>query len=169
MRLQLRRGITSLWTSRNPILAAGEPGFDTTTGDLRIGDGVTAWSGLTSYRRVTNNTFTGYVIFSAGGESDGDLYIFVGDLIVGTVGKGLRVKEGVGAKLGVATLVGGTVTVPNVNVTASSRIFLTAQTSGAAPGTLRVSTLTAGVSFVITSTSPTDTSQVAWMIVEPSP
>lgn len=43
MRLQLRRGITSLWTSRNPILAAGEPAVDLTTGVLKVGNGVTPW------------------------------------------------------------------------------------------------------------------------------
>lgn len=46
MRLQLRRGITSLWTSRNPTLAAGEPGVDLTTGVFKVGDGVTPWATL---------------------------------------------------------------------------------------------------------------------------
>lgn len=46
MRLQLRRGTAAQWAARNPILAEGELGVDTTTDTLRIGDGVTAWSGL---------------------------------------------------------------------------------------------------------------------------
>lgn len=43
----LRRGTTSEWTSSNPILSLGEPGYDTTTGTLKIGDGLTQWLGLT--------------------------------------------------------------------------------------------------------------------------
>jgi hypothetical protein len=82
--------------------------------------------------------------------------------------KELFVREGSNAKMGTATLVAGTVTVSTTAVTANSRIFLTAQTSGAAAGALRVSARTAGTSFTITSTSGTDTSSVAWMLVEPT-
>jgi hypothetical protein len=73
-----------------------------------------------------------------------------------------------GGRVGTATLAAGTVTVSTTAVTANSRIFLTAQTTGGTPGALRVSARTAGTSFTITSTSGTDTSQVAWMIVEPA-
>lgn len=45
-RIQVRRGTSAQWASSNPILAAGEPGFDTTLKQLRIGDGSTPWSGL---------------------------------------------------------------------------------------------------------------------------
>lgn len=45
-RIQLRRGTTAAWAAANPILAIGEPGFDTTTGDFKVGDGVTAWLSL---------------------------------------------------------------------------------------------------------------------------
>jgi hypothetical protein len=46
--IQLRKGSASLWTSTNPILASGEPGFDTTNKILKIGDGINTWSNLTS-------------------------------------------------------------------------------------------------------------------------
>lgn len=45
-RIQLRKGTATQWSSANPILLAGEPGFETDTGKLRIGDGVTAWNSL---------------------------------------------------------------------------------------------------------------------------
>jgi hypothetical protein len=89
-------------------------------------------------------------------------------LAIAVAGQGLQIKEGSNAKMGVATLSGGTIVVPTTAVTANSRVFLTAQTSGAAPGALRVSARTAGTSFTITSTSGTDTSIVAWMLVEPA-
>lgn len=48
-RIQLRRGTSAQWSAADPILAAGEPGYDTTTGDLKVGDGVKKWSQLPSY------------------------------------------------------------------------------------------------------------------------
>lgn len=91
-----------------------------------------------------------------------------GSFVAATAGGGFQVKEGTNACMGSATLVAGTVTVNTTKVTANSRIFLTAQTSGAAAGALRVSARVAGTSFTITSTSGTDTSLVAWEIREPA-
>ena len=68
---------------------------------------------------------------------------------------------------GTATLVGGTVTVADANVTTSSRILLTSNTDGGTPGWLRVSARVASTSFTVTSSSGTDTSTVAWMMIEP--
>jgi hypothetical protein len=44
--IQVRRGTASEWTSANPTLSAGELGFETNTGLLKGGDGVTAWNSL---------------------------------------------------------------------------------------------------------------------------
>lgn len=44
IKFQLRRAISSNWTSTNPILQAGEPGFEIDTNKLKIGDGVTKWN-----------------------------------------------------------------------------------------------------------------------------
>lgn len=89
------------------------------------------------------------------------------DLRIATAGRGLQIAEGTNAKMGVSTLVAGTVTVANTSVTANSRIFLTCQTPGGTPGFLRVSARTAGTSFTILSSSNTDTSAVGWFMVEP--
>lgn len=85
------------------------------------------------------------------------------------IGTGVQVKTGTNAKIGTAVLVAGTATVANTSVTANSRIFLTSNTDGGTPGWLRVSAKTAATSFVITSSSGTDTSTVAWYIVESIP
>lgn len=45
-KIQLRRGLAASWTTINPILSAGEPGVETDTGKLKIGDGSTAWNDL---------------------------------------------------------------------------------------------------------------------------
>lgn len=43
---QLRRGLASVWRKNNPILTAGEPGFERDTFKLKIGDGILAWNDL---------------------------------------------------------------------------------------------------------------------------
>ena len=43
---KLRRGQSSLWESKNPILAEGEPGYALDTKTLKIGDGVKTWNEL---------------------------------------------------------------------------------------------------------------------------
>jgi len=45
--IQLRKGNSSTWSSQNPILASGEPGYDLTNNILKIGDGITNWNNLT--------------------------------------------------------------------------------------------------------------------------
>lgn len=92
------------------------------------------------------------------------------DLDIATAGQGLRIKEDVTAgKMGTATLNSGTnVVVSTTAVTAASRIFLTNNAAaGAAVGTPIVVTRTAGTSFTIKSTGATDTSTVAWLLIEP--
>lgn len=44
--IAFRRDTAANWTSANPTLAAGEPGFETNTGKVKIGDGTTAWNSL---------------------------------------------------------------------------------------------------------------------------
>jgi hypothetical protein len=90
------------------------------------------------------------------------------DIIIGLAGKGLRVKEGTNARQGTVTLVAGAATVANTSITATSRVQLTSQADGGTPGWLRVSTRTVGTSFVITSSSSSDTSTVAYFITEPA-
>jgi hypothetical protein len=46
IKLQIRRGTASNWTSSNPTLESGEIGFETDTGNVKIGDGTTAWTSL---------------------------------------------------------------------------------------------------------------------------
>lgn len=50
----VRSDTAANWAGVNPILAAGEPGYDTDNGWLKIGDGTTAWLDL-----PVNNYSTG--------------------------------------------------------------------------------------------------------------
>jgi hypothetical protein len=42
--IQFRRGTAALWTSTNPVLSAGETGYETDTKRTKIGDGASAWT-----------------------------------------------------------------------------------------------------------------------------
>jgi hypothetical protein len=90
------------------------------------------------------------------------------DFLVNVAGKGVRIKEGTNAKMGTGTLAGGTLVVANTSVTATSRIFLTAQSVGGTAGALAVTARTAGTGFTVTSTSGADTSVFAYLIIEPA-
>ncbi len=90
------------------------------------------------------------------------------DLKIETLGKGLYVKEGSNATMGIATLVSGTVVVNTTKITNNSRIFLQAQDGASGPHSLHITSRIAGTSFTITSSSAGDTSSIAWLIIEPA-
>jgi hypothetical protein len=46
VRIQVRRGVAADWTSVNPILAAGEMGYESDTNKFKFGNGTGAWSTL---------------------------------------------------------------------------------------------------------------------------
>jgi hypothetical protein len=71
-------------------------------------------------------------------------------------------------RMGEATLAAGIATVNTVSVTANSRIFITRQAAGGTLGHLAISNVVAGASFRIVSDSTSDTSRIAWVIIEPS-
>ncbi len=46
VRIQVRRGLASEWTTANPVLAAGEMGVETNTNKFKFGNGTDAWTSL---------------------------------------------------------------------------------------------------------------------------
>ncbi len=66
---------------------------------------------------------------------------------------------------GVATLAAGTATVLSSMSSATKAILLTYYSLDTTFATIGYSTVSAGVSFVITSSNATDTNKVAWAIV----
>ncbi len=109
-------------------------------------------------------------LFITGHVDTAQVQVLDSNLVIGTVGTGLYIKEGSNATMGVATLSSGTVVVSTTKVTANSRIFLTAQTLGTitVPVGLAVSARSAGTSFTILSGNLADTSIIAWQIIEPA-
>ena len=46
MTYQLRRGTSATWRENNPLLLAGEPGYELDTHKVKIGDGTSYWKDL---------------------------------------------------------------------------------------------------------------------------
>jgi hypothetical protein len=97
-------------------------------------------------------------------------FLTEGDVQMDVAGRGLIIREGSNARMGVATLVGGTVTVANTSVTANTRIQVTVQSLGTVttPKAVAVTARSVGTSFTLTSSDATDTSVVAWELKEPA-
>ncbi len=115
-----------------------------------------------------NNHVTGlYLIDSGEVVSQGNrivgstnAYVQSGNLSFSSAGN----KWGYGALSGTAVLVAGTSTVSNTEVVASDTIILTRILLGGTAGHLSIGTITAGTSFVINSSSNSDTSTIYWKI-----
>jgi hypothetical protein len=119
---------------------------------------------------VAGNLNVGGFLVTGSGQSGGQWTIWdatAKGLRLGTAGGGISIKEGANARMGVATLAAGTVTVANTSVTANTRVATFRQAAGGTLGQLSV-TKNAGVGFTITSSSNTDTSVVAWVLFEPA-
>jgi hypothetical protein len=92
-RMQQRRGTASQWVAANTVLTAGELGYETDTGQFKIGDGTTVWLSLpyfkdtldldiTSKAPLESPTFTGTVVLpsttSIGDVSSSELAVLNG-------------------------------------------------------------------------------------------
>ena len=72
-RMQQRRGTAAQWTAADPILAAGEIGYETDTNQFKIGDGVNAWSDLSYFKNLEDlgGTLDDYVPLTQKGATNG--------------------------------------------------------------------------------------------------
>jgi hypothetical protein len=52
-RIILRRDTSANWTTNDPVLLSGEPGYETDTGYFKIGDGLSTWTNLDFYMGAT--------------------------------------------------------------------------------------------------------------------
>lgn len=94
-----------------------------------------------------------------------------GHLRLGGDGSGMSVKtSGAAATMGTVVMNGSTPVVVNTTkVTVTSLIFFGVQNIAGGIGTPTVAGRTPGVSFTVKSSSNTDTSLVAWWLIEPIP
>lgn len=59
--IQVRRDTAANWTAANPTLANGEPGYETDTSKMKVGDGSTAWTLLSYFAGSGGTTFQDYI------------------------------------------------------------------------------------------------------------
>lgn len=85
--------------------------------------------------------------------------------IILDVAKPLQISTGTNQRAGDAVLVAGTVTVANTTVSANTKVIVSRKVSGGTLGFLTY-TVSAGVSFTITSSSATETSTVTYWLIE---
>lgn len=67
--IKTRRGTAAEWSAANPTLAAGEPGYETDTGILKYGDGVTAYNSLPARVPTSQKTTRSATIVIAASDS----------------------------------------------------------------------------------------------------
>jgi hypothetical protein len=97
--IQFRRGTASQWTTANPVLAAGELGFETDTKEFKIGDGASLWSALAYWisdvashthtaSQISDSTITGRALITAVDQAAARTAIGAGtsNLAIGTTG-----------------------------------------------------------------------------------
>jgi microcystin-dependent protein len=53
--IQFRRGTAAAWLAVDPILSEGEAGFETDTGKIKFGDGLTHWNSLLYYPSISSS------------------------------------------------------------------------------------------------------------------
>lgn len=68
--IQFRKGTAAQWTAANPTLANGEPGWESDTKKVKIGDGSTAWNSL-AYIGASGNVPTSRTLTAGSGLSGG--------------------------------------------------------------------------------------------------
>jgi hypothetical protein len=81
-RMQQRRGTASQWTNGDPVLAAGEFGYETDTNKFKIGDGAKHWTALEYFidAKATNNpSFGSSILFEGSTENDFETTLFITD------------------------------------------------------------------------------------------
>jgi hypothetical protein len=138
--ITFRKGTASVWTSINPVLASGEPGYDLTNGILKIGDGVSNWvalsgigstsvggssSSIIGVRGIINTTGTLTSFAVSGGYSVGYLDLFQ---------NGVKLLSGSDFTATNGTSVTLTNSVPSGTALEYTSLGLTAILSGIAPG-----------------------------------
>jgi hypothetical protein len=124
--IQIRRGTASQWTSTNPILAAGEFGFETDTNKLKCGNGSTAWNSLTYINNDGDITGVTAGTGISGGGTSGTVTVSIDSTVATltgtqtltnkTIDAASNTLTGVVTLTGTQTLTNKTLTDPKINL-----------------------------------------------------
>lgn len=72
-RIRFRRDTSTNWAAANPVLLAGEGGYETNTGVFKIGNGTTQWNALPN---VSGNRLQDLTDVVATNKTNGSLLIY---------------------------------------------------------------------------------------------
>jgi hypothetical protein len=81
-RMQQRRGTASQWTSANPVLNAGEMGWESDTNKFKIGDGTNHWADLDYFSDINstvNPAFGSSITFEGATANDFETTLAITD------------------------------------------------------------------------------------------
>lgn len=74
--IQYRRDTAANWTAANPVLKAGEPGFESDTAKFKVGNGTSGWNALSYATGNDGATWrSGSTVPANGTGTDGDYYL----------------------------------------------------------------------------------------------
>ena len=78
---KFKRAEAAVWTSKNPVLERGEPGFEIDTGKLKIGNGTSDWNSLnyiggSDDATIDNKITEAFDSFVAQTSEDGNINTF---------------------------------------------------------------------------------------------
>lgn len=152
--------------SKQGAFFGGALGINITSGDLTYFTTPTnynTFNGTEAFRIVRSTS--NFLIGTA--TDDGNKLQISGNLSLKTIGNKIKIATGSNASIGTATLVAGTVTVNTTAVATGSKIFVTVDTPGGTQGFISVpdASIVNATSFVINSSSATETSTVNWWII----
>ena len=84
-KIQVRRDTAANWTSANTVLSAGEMGWESDTGYMKIGDGTTAWSSLSYFTPSGADANTTYTVGAAQNAANADITLAGSDASTDTL------------------------------------------------------------------------------------
>ena len=132
--IQVRRGTAASWASANPVLAAGEWGYETDTKLYKIGDGTTAWNALVYLNNltvVTTPTFTANsytlaatdaaeTLLASNAASAGTLQIPTNASVAFPIGTQINVIQTGTGQITIQAVSSGTTTINSTGATATA-------------------------------------------------
>jgi hypothetical protein len=128
-RMQQRRGTAQQWTDANPVLAAGEIGFETDTNQFKIGDGVNLWAALSYFKNLEDlgGSLDDYILVTARSAANGVAPLDAdGEIPLGFMAK---LVDGADANLNTLRELGDVVTLHTAHVNAATSVHGIADTA----------------------------------------
>jgi hypothetical protein len=121
-RMQQRRGTAEQWTTANPVLAAGEIGFETDTNQFKIGDGVNLWAALSYFKNLEDlgGSLDDYILVTARSAANGVAPLDAdGEIPLGFMAK---LIDGANSNLNTLREIGDVVTLHQSHVEATANV-----------------------------------------------